>query len=175
MKSRLTLKIVSIAAVLGIFAMTGYGFAYDGWGRGQNRGGYGMNGPEDCPIWGSGQGQGRRGNLSPEDAQKFQEKRDAFFKATRGLRDGLYQKGLELRSELAKAEPDVNRASGIQAEISKMQSELDQKRLVHRIEMRKLFPDAGPMLGAGYGRHHGKGRQGMNGGGYGPGAGACWR
>ena len=171
MKRRLTLKIVSIAAVLGILAMTGYGFAYDGYGQGHHRGGYGMNGSEDCPAWGNGPGQGRWGNLSQEDAQKFQEKRDAFFKATRGLRDGLYQKGLELRSELAKAEPDVNRASGIQSEISKMRSELDQKRLAHRIEMRKLFPDAG--FGYGRGQKGMRGAYGMGRGNAGPGA--CWR
>ena len=172
MKHRLTLKVVSIAAVLGIFALTGYGLAYDGYGQGHHRGGYGMNGPGDCPAWGdNGRGRGPVGNLSPEEAEKFQEKRTAFFEATRGLRDGLYQKGLELRSELAKAEPDVDRASGIQAEISKMRSALDQERLAHRIEMRKLFPEAG----SGYGRGHKgmRGGQGKGRGGYGPGA--CWR
>lgn len=173
MKRRSTIKTASIAALLSLFIVTGTALAYDGWGRGHHRGGPGMSGPQDCPAWSDEAGPGRRMGLSEEDALKFQEKRTAFFEATRALRGNLYQKGLELRSELAKADPDVERASEIQAEISSLRSELDQKRLAHRMEMRKLFPDAGPMMGSGYGRHHGKGRHGMRGSV--SGQGGCWR
>lgn len=173
MKHRFTIKTASIAALLGLFIITGTALAYDGWGRGNHRGGPGVNGPEDCPALSDESGPGRRMGLSEEDAKKFEEKRQAFLASTREQRREIYQKGLELRSELAKADPDVQRASGIQAEISKLRAELDQKRLVHRIEMHKLFPDAGPMMGSGYGRHHGKGRHGMRGDG--SGKGGCWR
>ena len=78
----------------------------------------------------------------------------------------------QLRSELAKPEPDAKKAAGIQKEISNLESELDQKRLDHRIKMKKDFPDFGAG-GYGYGpRGKGMGRGMYGGGGYGPGS--CW-
>jgi Spy/CpxP family protein refolding chaperone len=70
-----------------------------------------------------------------------------------------------MQSELAKAEPDAAKASGLQKEISELQAQLDQKRIDHMVEMRKVAPNAG----RGY----------MRGGpmmGYGPrGGGYCWQ
>jgi hypothetical protein len=68
---------------------------------------------------------------------------------------------------MAKSQPDVQKASALQKDVSEMQAGLDQKRLGHIMAMRKINPDAGRgfmMEGRGMGRH-GKGR-GM---GYGPG------
>jgi Spy/CpxP family protein refolding chaperone len=134
----------------------GYGM-HDGWGQGPR--GYG--------------GQGYQSDLSDEDIAKLDKERQAFFEATSDLRENLYQKELELRSELAKPEPDAKRAAGIQKEISNLESQLDQKRLDHRIKMKKDFPRFG-FRGDGYGpRGRGMGR-GMYGGGGGYGPGSCW-
>ena len=163
--------VLAIVAVLGI-AVT----SFAGWGRGHMGYGYHMG-----PSYGMGRGwaDGPRGyggrayqsDLSDEDIAKLDKERQTFFEATSNLRETLYQKELELRSELAKSEPDAQKAAGLQKEISSLESELDQKRLDHHIKMRKNFPRSG-FRGKGYGRGGwGMGR-GMAGGGYGPGS--CW-
>ncbi len=166
-------KIFMVVVIVAVLAITATSFA--GWGRGGGRG-WGGN------CWGQGQGYGPRGyggqgyqsNLSEQEMTKLNQERRAFFETTSDLREKLYQKELALRSELAKSEPDAQKAAGIQKEISGLESELDQKRLEHRMKMRKDFPQLG-FKGQGYGRGgRGMGR-GMYGGGdcYG-GRGGCW-
>jgi Spy/CpxP family protein refolding chaperone len=164
--------VLAIVAVLAIAATSFAGWGKGHWGYGYRMGsGYGMH-----RGWGQGPmsygGQGYASDLSDEDIARLDRERQAFFDATSGLREQLYQKELELRSELAKAEPDANKAAGLQKEISNLESELDQKRLDHRIKMRKEFPRFGAG-GYGYGpRGRGMGRGMYGGGGYGPGS--CW-
>ena len=166
-------KILMVVGIVGVFAIAATSFA--GWGRGHmgygyHMGpGYGMN-----RGWGGGPygGQGYQSDLSEEDMARLDKERQAFFDATSDLRETLYQKELELRSELAKPEPDAKKAAGLQKEISNLESELDQKRLEQRIKMRKEFPRSG-YQGYGYGpRGRGMGRGMYGGGGYGPGY--CW-
>ena len=104
-------KVFMVLAIVAVFAIAATSFA--GWGRGYGGGGYhmgpgyGMHGG-----WGQGPrgygGQGYQSNLSDEDIVKLDKERQAFFEATSDLRENLYQKELELRSELAKPEPDAN-------------------------------------------------------------------
>lgn len=161
-------KILMVLAIVAVFAIAATSFA--GWGRGHR--GYGMHGG-----WGQGprgyDAEGYQSDLSEEDIAKLDKERQAFFEATSDLKEELYQKELELRSELAKPEPDAKKAAGIQKQISNLESQLDQKRLDHRIKMRKDFPQSG-YRGDGYGpRGRGMGR-GMYGGGGGYGPGRCW-
>lgn len=170
-----TSKIFMVLAIVAVLAIAVTSFA--GWGRGHMDYGYPMGpgygmhrGWMDGPR-GYG-GQGYPGDLSDEDIARLDKERQAFFDATSDLREKLYQKELELRSELAKAEPDAKKAAGLQKEISDLESQLDQKRLDHRIKMRKDFPRFG-YRGDGYGpRGWGMGRGMYGGGGYGPGS--CW-
>jgi Spy/CpxP family protein refolding chaperone len=168
-------KIFMVLTIVAVFALAATSFA--GWGRGYGGGGYHMGpGYGMHRGWGQGPGgygdQGYQSDLSDEDTAKLDQERQAFFEATSDLRENLYQKELELRSELAKPEPDAKKAAGIQKEISNLESELDQKRLDHRIKMRKDFPRSGAR-GYGYGpRGRGMGRGMHGGGGYGPGS--CW-
>jgi len=162
-------KILMVLAIVAVFAIAATSFA--GWGRGHR--GYGMHGG-----WGQGprgyDAEGYQSDLSEEDIAKLDKERQAFFEATSDLKEELYQKELELRSELAKPEPDAKKAAGIQKQISNLESQLDQKRLDHRIKMRKDFPQSG-YRGDGYGpRGRGMGRGMYGGGGYGRGGGACW-
>jgi Spy/CpxP family protein refolding chaperone len=130
--------------------------------------------------WGPGGPAGPEygGELSDEEIQGLYEERRAFMEDTRELRETLYQKNMELQSELAKAEPDAGRAAAIQKEISSLRGDLDRKRIERRLEMRKKYPQLGS--GGGYGRGYayggpGKGRgygRGFYGGG---GPGNCWR
>ena len=163
---------LAIVAVLAIAATSFAGWGKGRWGYGYHMGpGYGMH-----RGWGQGpmgyEDRGYQGYLSDDEITKLDKERQAFFNDTSDLREKLYQKQLELRSELAKAEPDANKAAGIQKEISNLESELDQKRLDHRIRMRQNFPSFGDR-GYGYGpRGRGMGRGMHGGGGYGPGS--CW-
>ena len=116
----------------------------------------------------------------PEDlaGYRLDKERQAFFEETRNLRENLYQKELELRSELAKENPDAQKAAGLQAEISDLNAQLDQKRIDHRIKMKKenpeFFADRGYRRG---GRGMGRGfyGPGMGCGFYGPGMGRGFR
>lgn len=146
--------------VVGVSALGSDAFARMGQRAGQ--GGMGMG-----HGMGMGSGMGP-GNLTPEELKLFQDERAAFMKETQTLRQGLYQKNLELRSELAKAKPDAARAAKIQKEISSTRASLDQKRLDHMLKLNKIKPGLGGMgggMGSGMGMmKHGMGR-GMMGGG----------
>jgi zinc resistance-associated protein len=135
-----------------------------------------MGNPGDDREYGDCGRQNRRGgctygqmnaDLTPEQREQMETERQAFFDATKNDRQDLYAKRLELRAEMAKSKPDLNKASALQKEVSELQASLDQKHLGHIMAMRKINPDAGRgymMEGRGMG-HHGMG-QGM---GYGPG------
>jgi hypothetical protein len=137
-------KLVTILAIAGIVGFAATSFA--GWGRG---------GGGNCRGQGSGWDQREfapadcRGNLTDEQMTRLDENRRAFFEETRQLRQNRYQKELELRSELAKADPDAQKAADLQAEVSDLRAELDQKRIAHRIKMKKENPEF--FAGRGYG------------------------
>jgi hypothetical protein len=164
-------KAVTVLAIVGIVGFAATSFA--GWGRG---------GGGNC--WGQGAGwaqrdNGPRGyqeNLSDEQVTRLDKERQAFFEGTRDLRDNLYQKELELSSELAKKDPDAQKATGLQSEISDLRAQLDQKRIDHRIKMQKENPEffAGRGYGKG-GRGQGRGFYGRGmGRGFGGQGGGCW-
>ena len=161
--------VLAVVAALGIAVTSFAGWGRGHWDYGSHMGpGYGMNrGMGDGPR-GYG-GPGYQSDLSDEDIAGLDKERRAFFEATSELRDELYQKELELRSELAKPEPDAKKAAGLQKEISNLEGQLDQKRLDQQIKMRKDFPRFG-YRGQGYGPR-GMGRGMYGGGGYGRGGG----
>jgi Spy/CpxP family protein refolding chaperone len=156
-----SLMILTIVAVLGFGA-----YAFADWGMGPGMmGGWGHHGPG----WHHG-GYGYNGNgnmmenFSDNEIQEMNLQRNKFFKETENLRQDLYARQLELRSELSKENPDSKRASSLQNDISKLQTQLDQKRIDHMVDMRKINPNAG------------RGFMGRGGMGYGAGPGSyCWR
>lgn len=164
-------KGILILTVVAIFGITTLAFA--GWGQGYGH----MMGPGGWgPGMHSGYGynqEGYYGNLSADEIAKLDQQRAEYFKATENIRQNLYEKELALRSELAKENPDISKASKLQSDISKLQSTLDQERLNYEIKARKSAPNYnrgpggyGPMMGYGYGGHGSM----M---GYGPGGGYC--
>jgi len=92
-------------------------------------------------------------------------KANAAAETNAGLRNGndIFQKRLELRSELAKQTPDVQKAVKLQKELSELKAQFDQKRIDHRIKMKKINPNVGRGFG-GRGRVLGRGF-----------GGPCWR
>ena len=156
-----TIIITAIAFLGSIVAVPAFAHG-PGWNQEQ---GYShMMGP-DCraPGWHSGYGYsqgGYYGNLSADEIAKLDQQRAEYFKATENIRQNLYEKELALRSELAKENPDISKASKLQSDISKLQSTLDQERLNYEIKARKSAPNYnrepggyGPMMGYGYGGH----------------------
>ena len=149
-------KRIIVLTVVAIFGITTLAFA--GWGRGYGHMmGHGEWGPGYHHMGGYGPGQGGYySNLSDEEIAKLDQQRSEFFKATENIRQKLYEKKLALRSELAKENPDTSKASKLQSEISRLQSDLDQKRLDYEIQARKSVPNYdrggrgyGPMMGYG--------------------------
>ncbi len=164
----LTKGIVILAAI----AMVGLvATAYAGWGDGYGHRGRGYH----HMGWGGPGYGGDYPDLTDEQIKAIEQERRAFIKDTDDLRQNLYTKELALRSELAKTDADAQKAAVIQKDISKLEAELDQKRLDHIVKMKEVNPEAGRgfMMG-------GRGRGGMMGYGYGPGAGRgpgggyCW-
>jgi hypothetical protein len=149
---------LTIAAAIGIGT---YAFGHMGGGYGSMHGGPGMH----QGYYGE-RGYDYRADLKDEDIKALEEERSAFLKATESIRQNLYSKELELRSELYKENPDVSKAGPLQKEISELESELDQKRINHMIKIRKLSSNAGKgfMMG---GDHMGYG--------YSSPGDSCWR
>jgi zinc resistance-associated protein len=165
-KTTKIMMILVIAAVLGIGVTSFAGWGRGYWGSGYHMGaGYGMH-----RGWGYG-GQGYPSDLSDEEIARLDKERQDFYEATANLRETLYQKELELRSELAKPEPDAQKAAALQKEISDLESQLDQKRVEHRIKMQKENP--GFFAGGERGYRRGGPGMGMGRGFYGRGGG-CW-
>lgn len=129
------IAIASIAVIgfaINAFAHDSMGMMGGDWGhhdRDRHHGGY--------------YGSGNDTQMSKEQYRQFEQKREAFFKDTEELRSNLYVKERDLENELAKDEPDVAKASDLQKDISKLRAQLDQKRIDHMVEMRKLAPNAG--------------------------------
>jgi zinc resistance-associated protein len=171
----MTMKHVTLTqliVVLAVIATVGFvASAFAGWGTG----GYGHRGGgwHHMGWGGSGDGYGYNQNLTDEQQKALDQERQAFLNATESLRQDLYAKNLELRSELAMDNPDVQKAATLQKEISKLTSEIDQKQLDFMLAAKKVAPDTGRgyMMGGrngmmGYGPGYGSGA--------GPRGGYCW-
>ena len=147
------LAIIVITLAIGTVARAQYDDSYRGQGRGMSGGqtwskgdgtGYGPgSGYGHGRGYGKGRGYGRNcfdANLTDEQRQQLDAERQAFRESTQDLRQDIYQKRLELKAELAKREPDAKKASSIQKEISKLNSQMDQKRLDHVLRVKKINP-----------------------------------
>jgi len=143
---KLKIMLIATIAILfsGIYASADWGRGY-GHHRGMHQGqgwhhrGYG------------GPGSGAFDNLSEDEIKKLDAERTAFFEATKDLRRKVYQKRLELASELAKENPDAATAAALQKEISDFKAQMAQKHLEHLLRVRKINPDfARGFLGGGH-------------------------
>ena len=131
---------VSLAAVA-VMALGSNAFAGKGMGGQDNERGYGGCGNQSR-RGGCAYGQ-MNADLTPEQREQMETERQAFFDATKNERQDLYAKRLELKAEMAKSQPDLSKASALQQTVSELQGSLDQKRLNHIMNMRKIDPDAG--------------------------------
>lgn len=88
------------------------------------------------------QGMNCMANLNKEDAEKVKVERDKFMKATQDLRQEILSKQLFLQSELVKPLTDIQKATSLQKELSALEADLNQKMLMHLLEVKKISPDA---------------------------------
>jgi Spy/CpxP family protein refolding chaperone len=152
-------SIVLVGFAVNVFAHGG-GMMGRGDGRGYKGQGYHHRG---------GYGPRYYDQLSEKEVKQLEQVKEKFFNETSRLRDEIFDKKRELRDELTQDEPDATKASKLQKEISGLQSQFDQKRIDHMLELKKINPD----IGRGYGRGHIHDGPMM---GYGPrGNGHCWR
>ena len=133
--------------------MMGYG-GYGGYGMGPGMMGYGgygghMMGP------GSWSDRGYNANLSDEQRDKLDAAREAFFNDTRQLRDQIQEKRYSLNNELNKENPDTSKVTELQKELSKLDSEFDQKSIAYQLEVRKILPENDLRAGFGAGFRNG--------------------
>jgi len=163
MKTSITSKALMIITIVAVIGFGTYAFA--GWGMGYGHHGGGHHGPGWHHEGEGGYGYGdMMGGLSNAEIEKMENERKTFFKATEDLRQDLYAKELELKTELYKENPDTQKAAKLQKEISNLEANLDQKRIDHMVKMRKINPNAdrsfmgrGPMgSGPSYGGYCGR-------------------
>ncbi len=158
MKKNLKRNIVLVLVVLLSIGIAGISFA--GWGKGNCQGrGNKANCSSNCQNGTQGQYQGVE--LSEEVIAKIAEQRKAFYEATSDLKQGMQQKGFELKSELTKKTVDVKKAKKIQAEISDLRATLAQKRLDHMIKMKEINPNFKSYMSGKGGRGQGRGSRGQ--------------
>jgi len=134
------ITIISMAAILllglgtPVFAHRDKGCGYQGamqYGQERHHRGYG------------GPGKGMFGDLSEDQIRKLDEEHLAFRQATQAVRQQIYQKKLELASEVAKQQPDVAAAAALQQEVSDLLAQLAQRHLEHFLRIQKINPDLG--------------------------------
>ncbi len=130
--------------------MMGYGPGGGGYGMGPGMMGYGggygqgpgAQGYYGCPGYGYGQGNGYGyGNLTQEQRQQLQASQQKFFNDTRDLREQIQNKRQALGEAMAQPNPDESKVTQLQKDLSKLESDFDQKAVRHQVEIRKILPD----------------------------------
>jgi len=154
MKKKYFLNVFLVILVVSLAGFGGTAMAYRGMGGCGSSGGLGWHK--------GGDGPGIADELTDDEIQKLNDERKTFLNETKELRNDIYAKDLELRAEIAKKNPDTEKAAKIQKELSNLNAELDQKMLQHRIRMKKICPAAerGCMYGPGGGMGFGHGGMG---------------
>lgn len=134
-------KSIFLGAVIliatGAIAFAHGGDGYGGYGMGPGMMGYGGH----MMGYGPGPHRGYNTNLSDEQQNKLDAAREAFFNDTRRLRDQIQEKRFNLNNELNKENPDATKAAQLQKELSKLNSEFEQKSIAYQLEVRKILPE----------------------------------
>ncbi len=131
-------KGIIIALVVAFVAgFAGFSIAYQGGG---------------CPYKGKAHGNAANTEFDEAVMAKITEERERFLQETADLRQQRHDKARAVGEELAKDTPDRAVAEKLQTELSELDAEYDQKRLVHKINMKKIDP----RLEAYFSGYHGK-------------------
>jgi len=127
---------ITCGLVLMIFGIAGF-VHYAGAGNEKGKTETQTDSPQKYPV------RQYRQKLSEEDRNKLMAEKKLFFEETKELRQSIREKEMELRSEIAKPEPDVKKAKQIQIEINMLQAKFNLIRVDHLIREKKINPNAG--------------------------------
>jgi Spy/CpxP family protein refolding chaperone len=81
----------------------------------------------------------RRLNLTEEQSVKLRESRESYLKDTLAWRNELVVKRFDLRDMLRNSQPDPNQVLAKQREISELESRIEERAVIHQLEMRKVL------------------------------------
>ncbi len=105
-------------------------------------GGYG-GGPGSC--WRHGGGYGA--DLTPDQEAKLDTLEQQFENDTQALRNNIRSKARELDTLIGSENPDPEKASALQKELSSLRAEMEQKRLSFRLSRKEIAPTQGRWSG----------------------------
>ena len=130
-----------IIAILGIAFLVGL-IAYPAFSRGPGSG-WGHHGMD---YWDRDTRHGHmyyRGyeGLSDADRSKLDELDQNYYKETEGIRNQLFEKSDELGALLDSSNPDTDKVTALQREISDLRGTLDQKEIGYELESRKIVAE----------------------------------
>lgn len=126
-----------IKTKIGIFAIVfTVGIAAVAFSHGWNGSGYGgyMMGPGMMDY-----GPYGNGNLSPQDMTKLEQSQGKFFNDTNDLRNSIQEIQFALNQQIQQTNPDRDKVTNLQKELSQLESQFDQNALDHRLDLRKNF------------------------------------
>ena len=122
------------------------------------------------PMHHPGEDWARQLNLTDEQTVKLQALRESFLRETLPWRDQLVIKRFDLRDLLRDPQSDANQVLAKQREISDLESKIQERVVLHQLEMRKvLTPEQIKLLPPEFGFGGFRGHRMMPGGGPGRG------
>jgi len=107
-----------------------------GWNQGHHMRDYW--GSDRGSRWDYGKGYT---NLSKEEQRQLKDLDSKFSNETNRLRNEIRSKSAELNRYLNSTNPDSQKLTVLQRELSDLRSEMDEKRLAYELEARKILPD----------------------------------
>lgn len=104
-------------------------------------------------AWGPGSGKGRgykhcgesgleRLNLTNDQKSKIEALQDANFKATKTVREKIFDKSVELRRLWLTANPDKDKIAAAQKQLRVLRDEMEDKNTATTLEIRKVLTPA---------------------------------
>jgi zinc resistance-associated protein len=154
--------LILITALVAVGLLSTYAFS---WGPGKGMGGYG--GGTSCP------GIDRNVYTDLTDAQKDEltTQRQKFIDDTYELRTSMMQKHNEIRLLMETSNPDREKLSRLNTEVSDLMKQLQENRIDFMLAAKKVAPELtfGQNMGRGHHKGSGKGNCPKSGQGYGQG------
>lgn len=78
--------------------------------------------------------------VSAETVNQYRADMDKFRDGNKAARDAMRAKGLEFYEEMIKPAPDAKKAKALQAELSKMRTDMEAKKLDQTLLMKQKYP-----------------------------------
>jgi zinc resistance-associated protein len=141
MKNKVT-KIIGIGILVAALAVPVTVLARGwGWGGRHMMGNWGMA-PGSMMNYGHGYQA-----LTPEQRTQLDQLDRKFYDETADMRKDLWNKSTELNALLNTTDPDLDKVKALNKEINDLRTTLNEKRLTHELEARKVRDQVEVMAG----------------------------